>query len=590
MPAASSRYSVGMSSPACARRVVLLSAGLALMLSAGLVTSRSILAQGTGAPVTLDFLALGADGTPVLDISAAQVSLKVDGKERKLASLRLVKSAGVASAPAAPSAEAAPAPFATNAVSDDGRSILFVVNEETLRPGVERPVREAITQLMATLSASDRVGLVTVPRGTINIDPSTAHAAVREALAKVTGRLTAVDSDQRPCRARDALDALRGMLAGLAGTPTTFVFFSAEMAGPTSGGGAGGNNACILQTNDFQRVGVAAGEARAQFYIVQPDTSATTNLEGLQNLAGVTGGQYQRLATDTNPLAKIAVETSARYVATFVPEPSERNGQSHRVELKVTREGVTVRGRSDVLIARGDGRAAAANPKEMVKSTTGYRDLQLRASAFSSRDASGKVKVVVLAEPVDPTTKFNAATVALIDGASNKLVVQASADEKMAAMAPLMISLLADPGTYRARVAVTDASGRAGAVDVPVTVGLPTAGPLKFSTMVLAVAGPQGRPALQFSGSDVVAVFVELYGSLAGAQLGAKLDVAKSLTGDAILTVPVAGRQTQEPDKFNLTAEIPAEKLPPGDYVVRATIGLAGQPEVVISRTLRKLP
>jgi len=576
-------------------RLPLLIAALGLVTSVVLAPSPALRAQAPGEPVSLDFVALGSDGRPVLDLSAAQVTLKVDGKERKIQALRLVKSGDGPAAGPAPSTDPAPAPFATNTGtgSDDGRSILIVVDEDSLRPGIERPVRDALTQLIASLAPSDRIGLVTVPRGTVHVDPSTAHGRVRDALATVSGRMTATsDNSQRPCRARDTLDALRGVLGGLGGSPTIVLMFSSEMVGPSGGGGSSGNNACELQTNDFQKVGVAASEARAQFYIVQPDTAATSNLEGLQNLAGVTGGQYQRLATDANPLARIALETSARYVATFVPEPSERNGQSHRVELKVAREGVSVRTRAETTIARsGAARAtAAAKPREMVATTAAYRDLPLRATALSSRGIGGKLQILVMAETTDPTAKLNAATVALIDSTTNKLVAQGTADEKQVAASPVMMSLLADAGSYRLRFAATDASGRAGAVDLPLSAALASAGPLKFSTLVLGTAGPSGfAPAMQFTGPGPVMAYVELYGSMAGAQLGAKLEIASTPTGPAISTVQPSGRGTSEPDKFLLTADLPIADLAPGDYVVRLIIGVQGQPETTLTRTLRKV-
>ena len=91
-------------------------------------------------------------------------------------SLRLVRYAG--GGPAA-ATSALPAPFATNADGGGGasaaRSILIVVEDESLRPGAERELRDQVTKFLDALSdraiasawrpprATSR-GLVSVPR------------------------------------------------------------------------------------------------------------------------------------------------------------------------------------------------------------------------------------------------------------------------------------------------------------------------------------------------------------------------------------------------------------------------------------------
>ena len=114
--------------------------------------------------------------------------------------------------------------------------------------------------------------------------------------------------------ARTTLEVLTTMLEqmGAAGTPPTVLFFSSKLSGPRhqvadlSGwrrwrhvrGRTSRAASCIPLT--FNRVGYAAGEARAHFYVIQPDDEpmSSQSLEGLENLAGVTGGT--RLAIAAN--------------------------------------------------------------------------------------------------------------------------------------------------------------------------------------------------------------------------------------------------------------------------------------------------
>jgi hypothetical protein len=576
-----------MITPQISRRPAAVVSVLAL---GGLVALGRLHAQAPADPLTLDFQALQADGRPVTDLTAPQVSVRIDGKDRKVTAIKLVRAPGSDGA-AKPAGEPPPPPFVSNASSDGSRSILFVIDEDSMRPGSERPVRDAIDQFLRGMSPIDRVGLVTAPRGVLRIDPTTAHTRVREALAQVTGHLSSTIADaDRPCRARDMLTAITGLLNASGAGPSTMVVISAQMVAPAAQTArAGTSQPCDLTTNDFQKTGVAASQAHARVYVIQPDTSATANTEGLESLAGATGGQYQRISTDANPFARIALETSAYYVATVDSEAGDRNGQSHRVEIKVAREGTTVRTAPQMTLARPAARAAALSPKEIVKTTSAFRELPLRFAAYPSRGTDGKVQVLVIAEPLDRGTTLNAATLALIDG-TGRIAVQASADEKQAATLPMLMAIPATPGSYRLRLAATDTNGRMGAVDHTFSADLVPAGPLKLSALVLGTTGANGfTPAFQFSTEPSAVAYLEIYGQIAGQQVTAQIEVAATVDGPAIASVKPGGRATAEPDKFILTAEIPLAALAPGDYVVRAIVALAGQPEGRVIQTLRKV-
>ena len=122
---------------------------------------------------------------------------------------------------------ALPAPFATNA--DGGgsanRAILIVIEDESLRPGAERELRDQLTKFLEALSPGDRVGLATAPRDVARVGLGPA-SRVREALAQITGRQPGSMNDgERLCRTRDTLVAVRSQLSALAGseTPTTLI-------------------------------------------------------------------------------------------------------------------------------------------------------------------------------------------------------------------------------------------------------------------------------------------------------------------------------------------------------------------------------
>ena len=123
-------------------------------------------------------------------------------------------------------------------------------------------------------------------------------------------------------------------------------------------------------------------------------------------------------------------ETSAHYVATVEADASDKSNQAQRLEVRVTRAGVTTRSRPD--LAPATARPAAGKPvtpQQMVREARAFTDLPLRAVGYASRGASGRMTVIALGESADPAAKITAAAVGLVDQAG-KLVAQTTAGEK----------------------------------------------------------------------------------------------------------------------------------------------------------------
>ena len=300
--------------------------------------------------------------------------------------------------------------------------------------------------------------------------------------------------------------------------------------------------------------------------------------EGLENLAGVTGAQVLVLAAGgENALNRIALETSASYLASFQPETSERNGRPHRVELRVTRPDVTVRVGTQIPIARadaGNARKNSVSPRDMLREATVYRDLPLRVAAFASRDAADKLKLVAIGELVDPSAKLTAAVVGVYD-AKGKLTAQSTAPSESLATQPLMFAVIVPPGAYRIRVAATDASGRSGTADYDMTADLTSAGALKLSSLLIGSDSGGFKPLLQFKNEPSAMATFDLYGK-PPAQLPLKLELAATADGPALLQAAPSGSGTKDPDRFIVSGVFPIASLAPGDYVVRAIVGTAG--------------
>ena len=559
------------------------------------------------ATVKVDFRALTEEGQQVGDLKPDEITLKVNGKPRKIQSLGLFRaSAG----DPAPGGSALPPPYATNAAGRSGRVIHVLVDDDSITPGREIQVKEAMRMLAAELSPGDALGVLTT-QGQINFRPSSDLPKVQRAVDGIVGRGSATETpDEAQCRTTHVLAALGSMLALTGGTPTTIVVFSGGLTPPAqkmidmtkrqnptaAQVAAASNDLCPIRPEDFENAGMVAAAARADLYLFHLTEGmanrSSTQDAGFESLAGVTGAEFIRLtASPQAAISRLLRETASYYTASFEPEASERNGGTFRVELKSTREKVRLRTRPSVEI-RKDIAKAATSPKDMLRTSTVYADLPLRSAGYTSRmPGSQEVQVVALFEGLDTSTALTAASVGMFDE-KNTLKKQWTAQPAELAGRPVRATLVAQPGTYRVRVAAVDASGRSGTTDYELNVDMPRADPLKLSTLVLGTRSESGgfAPRLEFTNEPVAIGLLEIYGVPKGGVVTVALDVVTTVEGSSIIASAEAavtpGRS--EEDMRNAVGGFNIGGLPAGDYLMRAVVNLDGKPVGKVVRTLRK--
>jgi hypothetical protein len=228
---------------------------------------------------------------------------------------------------------------------------------------------------------------------------------------------------------------------------------------------------------------------------------------------------------------------------------------------------------------------------DMVRSGRQFRDLPLRATAFSSRNSgtSGAVDVIGLFEPIDASAKIMTAAAALFDENGNAQAYWQSDAGKPLTTWPTAIGLTVKPGIYRLRVAAIDANGRTGLVDDKIVAEIQKAGPLEVGGLVLGLSRAGGfTPRLQFSTEASAIAYVELYGGTENTQVSVVFEVARTTDGPAILSVNGMAAATTQEGKFAVTGAIPVGALEPGDYAIRAVVTVPGQGSGRVLRTLRK--
>jgi hypothetical protein len=210
----------------------------------------------------------------------------------------------------------------------------------------------------------------------------------------------------------------------------------------------------------------------------------------------------------------------------------------------------------------------------------------MAVAARNDGDAKNPVKLLGLAEPMDPSVVIQAAAVGAYDPAG-KLVAQWTANAEDLKRSPLMAALAVPDGTYRLRVAAVDSLGRAATADYEIDTELTSAGPARLGSLLVGT-GPAGfAPQLQFTSAPEVIVYFELYGR-PDTQFGALVEIAETLGGPAVASAQPTPAATPVADKFMFTATLPIAALKPGDYVVRASVGFEGHPTGVLAQTIRK--
>ena len=563
--------------------------------------------------LSVDFAAVSTNGRPIPDLQPADVSIRIGGRRRAIRSLQLISITAPIAAPAAPSL---PVPFGTNAESERGRALVLIIDDDSFKAGRERPLRDAVDELVSRLSPRDQLSLVTMPYGGVKVPLTTDHGRVRTALMRIVGQATGQETGSDiACRTRRTLETLWAYLdtqLGIRETPVTIMFITGGLAGPRRDAPVSmAPGMCELRSELFREVGEAAGAARAHFYVIQPvdmmlkpgsisrETLAGANfigsdnpMEGIEHLGGVTGGKLLYLTGSAEgALGRVFAESGAYYLATIEPDRSDRSGRTQQLEIQVSRPGVELRARPHITFAAPDSRSRRItnpSPRDMLSVTTVFRDLPLRATAYTALDADGtSMRIVTMAESTDGA-KLGSLVAALFDR-DGKSVSHWTATAEELQRSPVIGAMPVEPGAYRLRVAAIDTTGRAGTADYDVDTEMAQSGPLRLSSIILGLSR-DGRfsPRLQFGSEPTALAYIELYGAPPGTRIASMLELSTTMNGPALVSLPLA-IETAGESRYVATGVLPIGALSPGDYVVRAMVGIEGQPMTRVTRTLRKI-
>src|SRR6185295_3196503 len=136
--------------------------------------------------VPFDFLAFDDKGRPVTDLKPAEIALKVDKQAREIRSLQYFKLSATSEEVRQP-APALPPPFGTNDTASPSRTVIIVVDHTQVAQGQGKVAVDAAGRFLDRLAPRDRVGVVTLPEGRVEVDLTTNHARVQTQLASIVG-------------------------------------------------------------------------------------------------------------------------------------------------------------------------------------------------------------------------------------------------------------------------------------------------------------------------------------------------------------------------------------------------------------------
>jgi hypothetical protein len=588
------------------RSFISLVIGLAML--AGAPSGRSaagetqVAAERPAGP-TIDFVALDADGAPIVDLQPAEVEVRIADRARTIRNLRRVSSGTTTGA------VRVPAPYGTNDDVAAGRLFLILIDQESFDAGRERLFRDAVEGLLAQITPADRAMVAALPFGGVLTPYTSDIARIRLAVGRVAGQGSRTESgSDLACRSRRFLESVDALLRGRGAPPVpqTLILFTAGLAAPRRDAPMGIRpGMCELQVDLFRQVGAAAGMARANFYILQPadigiatslprptpggvgDLGSDNPLEGIEHLAGVTKGARLSLdATGTASLLRVAKETSTYYVAELEPVANEVFGRSRALGVRVSRRGVTVRARPEITFSENVRPATSRlTVPDVLGSTEAFGELRIRVGGFTVRDPDGKLRVGVLIEPADAAVSVTGAGALLIDGAGRVVTHWHARD---ATERPLLGAMTAPAGSYRIRAAAIDSAGRPGTAEVDVEVGLTPVGSLTLGSLLLSASrGGASALQLEFGPETTARATFDIYGGSEGQRLSATLELARHADGPAFSTVPLALTRA-DASRVVAAGTVPLGALTPGDYVIRGVIRLEDGTTGRVVKTLRK--
>jgi VWFA-related protein len=545
------------------------------------------------------------------------------------------------------------------------RTIMIAIDQSSFSTAAGRNAAVAARGLLDMLHPDDRVGLAVFPPPGPSVRPTRDHERVRLALNQVTGSaeprprtnivLSVTDAVawqaggtagrqqimERACGMNTSdcqgdLDASAGEIAhyaqrqtmiqlqglinvlrsvDLEGTPSAIVVVSSGMYGA-------GIASQLGVDQEVRSLATLAAASRASLYALHLDTGflerdsmeqagargfstadGDLRVEGLRYLAGLSGGTVTRVAGVTDEaFRRVSLELSAYYMLGIEGLPSDRDGQRHRIRVRVDRPGTTVRAREELYLAASKKLSGDDAVRESLKAPRLERDLPIQLSTQMMQEpGTSKVRLVISAH-IDRDVKAPAsvrigysirgagagATAATSEIENRKLsVVGSGVDASLAYVATASVT----PGRYLLRLSAMDETNKLGSIEQAVDAMLVGGEGVAASDLLILDPGRVVKDAFapvadgRITG-DAVEAFLEVYPHGGQTVREVAFDISDTPNGPPIVTSKVVPEK-KDGDRLSAGISIDTRTLPPGTYMLNAR-ALDGERMLVrVSRPFR---
>jgi VWFA-related protein len=593
--------------------------------------------------VAVDVSVVDDRGRPITTLQTADFILTVDGEPRPIVSAEYVAHRSSGSAEPQPSSTHL-LHVGSNAHVASGRVILIAVDQQNIRRADGGAALQAASRFIERLDPADRLAAVGVGDPTA-VEFTADHEAVRrrlltlrgtadttalvggfdlglrEALGISDGELTWLDrAVQRICGAKlGILNRAQALAGGRDPCPmnveqqsraiaqyaraqtrqsiaalTSLVARLEDIEGPKTVVLLSEGLLAEPRHTDFTALAAAAQRARVTLYVLHTeppmfeaadDTVSPTSEEdfklradGLVRLAATTGGaRFTVVGTGERVFDRVLQELSGYYLLAFEASASDLDGRPHRIAVSVRAPRATVRSRAAFQVPVDRAQGVEPRLLQLLRTPRIATEVALRAAAYRlGSHTSDDVRALVTLE-TDRSSPITFGVV-IVD---ERGVVATSAIHRSDSGTYAFETAL-HQGRYTLRAAAIDPAGRAGSLEHPLDIHLPTAGALRTSDLVLAEkpASPDAplRTIVDRTSSNRLLASLEVYGALEG-------DVDFELTGpgEALHRAHAIPRRLDE-GRSRVAAEIALEALHPGRYVITAVLRNATGPPSRVSR------
>ncbi len=500
--------------------------------------------------VPVDVNVIDGSGRPVADLTAQDFSLKVDGKPR-----RIVDAHFIAVTRGGERTPVEPKDYSSNPASEGARLIMLVIDQGNIGASRGKYAIDAARRFIGRLSPQDRVGLVTIPGAGPQIDFTSNHALVDNALKSIRGtsdfgehqdnqiglseaialergnkqvlqqivdrecaglaadcanlqnQAHSLYIDQKS-RTRDTLQSLQHVMDRLARTttPKTVVLLSE------------GIMIDARDLGDISWLGPQAARGQVTLYVLQlePPAFEASNArsspsraddirfahDGLGFLAGsARGSVFNVISGADSAFNRLTLELSGYYLLSFEPEAGDRDTKVHKIKIELpSRKDVTVRARNEFSVDAPRTLTTEQQLAESIAAPLLATDIGLKLTTLSfTENESNKIRVVVAAEidrSQNPGRKLSLGYT-VVD--SRDQVVSAQVEPEVTVpirpetqTQTYLGAITTTAGTYRIKLAVVDDSGKRGSVEHTIQARLTNAGQLHLTDLLLGEEGGAG--------------------------------------------------------------------------------------------------